>query len=313
MKHRLAWIYKPIWHRVHSHNKMWSAVTCGEPGAGKSWLDLSMAEALDRSKVDENRFSIDRVYFSAAEFAMGMAQDYPKGTAHIFDDAGLNLFSREAMQQNVKDIAKIFQSIRYKNYIILLSLPAFGMLDKVVRQLVNVYIQPTKIDFELEQTEAKFQWLNINPAIGDKIYRHKPNVSVNETHEFLNYNLVEEKLFDSIWINRPSVELAEAYEAKKKKFMDLYYKKVAAKIIARAQDGAERKLSLFQVFYKVVKANFDTYKSDIFPEPLVDARKIMLLHSDCSRSTAIDVARKINSESGYVARGVKWVKASPTG
>lgn len=262
-EHRLSWLLKPIWHKSHNHNQMFSAVACAKPGRGKSWLTISLACDVDRSHADVDRFDIDRIYFSPREFAAGMAKKWPRGTAHIFDDVGISMFSREAMLQSVRDMAKIFQSVRYKNYILFLSLPALGMLDKVVRQLIDVYIEPIDIDYELQRTECKYHWLQANPAgIGDKIYQHRPETIVTDNHSYLNYPIVERKKLSSVWVDRPAEKITKEYEKKKRDYMDDYYYKVAAQIEARERKKTEVKESKYVKYYNLAKVDVDRFVED---------------------------------------------------
>lgn len=302
----IGWLLKGIWHRTHSYNKMFSAVAVAEPGSGKSWLELSLAEILDRNSDDVDRFNVDRVYFSAAEFAQGMAQKWPKGTCHVFDDAGLNLFSREAMQRNVRDIAKIFQSVRYKNYNIFLSLPALTMLDKVVRQLVTAYIEPIGIDYELSRSECKFHWTQVNPKTGD-IYYHCPETIVKVKHPILDCTVSKRKSIRSVWIDRPSVKLAKQYEKRKQEYMDEFYRKVSKGIIERATPKKDRDKIYNEVLEKV-RLNVVDYRNDGYVEFVVaDHRKIYSSFKECSMNLAQEIARQVNLENGIKSKGQKYI------
>jgi len=289
--HRLAWLFKSIWHRPHSFNKMYSAVVCAEPGSGKSWLTLSLAETLDRNRNDVCRFSLERVYFSAAEFSAAMAKKWPKGTVHVFDDAGLNLFSREAMQKSVRDVVKIFQSVRYKNYIIFLSLPAFTMMDKAVRQLTSAYIEPIGIDFDLERCEAKYNTLQTNPHSGD-IYRHRPETLHQNSHSFLNYDFFNRSQMLTLWFDRPSEDLAKQYEAKKAVFMDSYYKQVAKDITARADKS--KKLTVYETYYTLAKENLDRLWGVDKEGQKISAAAIITRFPKCGIDTAKRIAGVLN-------------------
>jgi hypothetical protein len=229
--HRLRWLLGGLWQRPHSYNKMFSAVACGEPGSGKSWLTLSLAEALDRDNNDKPRFDIGRVCFTASEFASCVSKDWPVGTVIVFDDSGLALYSREAMQKDVRAIAKIFQACRYRRLIILLSLPSLAMLDKTVRSLINTYIQPEKILYDVQQTRAKWQWLSANPRTG-KLYSRRPTRRVKHVY-YDGLQSFKTQTIDSVLFDRPSVSLAEQYEATKKHHMDDWLVKTAAEISER--------------------------------------------------------------------------------
>jgi len=197
-----------------------------------SWLTLSHAYTLDRGQNDEPRFPVDcdRVYFSAGSFAKGLAKKYPAGTAFILDDAGLNLFSREAMTRTVIDVAKIFQSIRFKNYIILLSLPAYNMLDKAIRTLMCCYIQPNSIDPKSMMVRAGVRHLKYDPHDGI-VYRRKPIRVLKDNNTWLNYEVRQHVSVNEVWFDAPPKELRVAYEEKKAKCLGDYYDSVAKDII----------------------------------------------------------------------------------
>jgi len=258
-KNRLNWFFVPIWRATHINNDMWSAVYCAKPRKGKSWLTLSHAHTLDRGENDKPRFPTDcsRVYFSAGSFAKGLAKKYPSGTVFILDDAGLNLFSREAMSRTVIDVAKIFQSVRYKNYIILLSLPSYNMLDKAVRTLMGAYVQPNKIDADTRRVRAGVRFLNYNPHKGE-VYQQKPTRVFSNKNTWMNYEVKEHVDVNEIWFDAPPEELITAYEKKKERCLGEYYDGVARDILAREEkkEGVgSAKMRLYTKAYKEVLAS----------------------------------------------------------
>lgn len=253
----MNWFFAPIWHNVHIMNDMWSGVYCAKPRKGKSWLTLSHAWTLDRGSNDEPRFPVncDRVFFSAGSFAKGLAKNYPAGTAFILDDAGLNLFSREAMRRTVIDVAKIFQSIRFKNYIILLSLPSYTMLDKAVRTLMGAYIQPNVIDMKTMRVRAGVRFLRYDPHDG-VVYRQKPVRILKNNNTWLNYEVKQHINVNEVWFDAPPKELREAYEEKKSRCLGEYYDGIARDIISREEkkviDTGPEKMRLFTKAYKAI-------------------------------------------------------------
>lgn len=262
-KNRLNWFFVPIWRAVHINNDMWSAVYCAKPRKGKSWLTLSHAHTLDRGSNDKPRFPTDcsRVFFSAGEFAKALAKKHPSGTVFILDDAGLNLFSRDAMSRTVIDVAKIFQSIRFKNYIILLSLPAYNMLDKAVRTLMGAYVQPNKIDSDTMRTRAGVRFLNYNPNKGE-VYHKKPTRIFSNKNTWLNYEVRQKIEVNEIWFDAPPKELRVAYEAKKERCLGEYYDGVARDILAREEkkEGTgSAKMKLFAKAYNEIVASPESF------------------------------------------------------
>lgn len=215
-EHPYGFIWIPAWIRPR-RNQMFSCVSVGTVGSGKSWAMLSLAELLDRNNDGETRFSIDRVAFSASRFQELMTIKWPKGTVVILDDAGLALYSRDAMTTINKILGKTFQSHRYKNLIILLSLPVFTFLDSGIRSLMNGYVKMQEIDYENKQSIARYRLLNTDERNGE-IYYKTPMKS-----EYINdWEIPIRRVFKVPFIrfDKPSDELIKQYEDAKTIFMD---------------------------------------------------------------------------------------------
>lgn len=299
-QHRLNWFYTPIWHCTHEMNDMWSAVYCAKPRKGKSWLTLRHAWDLDRGENGEPRFPLDcsRVYFSAGEFAKGLAAKWPAGTVHILDDAGLNLFSREAMTRTVMDVAKIFQSVRYKNYIILMSLPSFNMLDKAVRTLIGAYVQPNRIDAQRRMVRAGVRFFNYDPIQGD-LYRQKPVRSFANKTSWLDYEIKNTVEMNEVWFDAPPKELTDAYEEKKERCLGEYYQKTAASITARETPKGMRseRDALFLKVYDAVIANPENFT---YRHPtrglIVELAKVLRAFPELPASMVPRIAGQVNAK-----------------
>jgi len=219
--HRNAWLWKPIWKRMHHKNKMWSAVFCAEPGSGKSWAALSIADLLDRDSDDKPRFTIDRVAFTPLQFMALVKRDWPKGTVIILDDAGLALCSKDAMTKIVRQLGKVFQSCRYKNLGILLTLPSLSMLESHTRQLLKAYVEPTGIDFERKQTRVKYHVMQTNVKQG-KTYFHRPERRERGVSAW-GYPIIHHYVVDSVLVDVPRKGLTSVYERKRRHDLKQWY------------------------------------------------------------------------------------------
>jgi len=297
-QHRQAWLWKPIYRRLHKYNKMYSGVFVGEPGSGKSYCALSLADLLDCGESGESRFSIDRVCFSASQFANLVSKKLPKGSAIIIDDAGLSLYSREAMTKIVRQISKIFQSMRYKNLLIFLTLPSLGSLDKGVRELVNGYFEPLDIDFEIEKVKCKYHRLQVNPKTG-KMYYHRPSKIVRGFYND-GYPKTSEQVIDSIWIDKPPVDLIEKYELAKKTYLDDWNLRNLKTIRAEENMKKMPKVNTFKKYLDIVNADRVKYSGISKGIKGIELTKIMKYHPECTAYTARLVCRYINKEKVFV-------------
>jgi hypothetical protein len=291
-KHRLSWLLKPIYRRVHFQNKMFSACIVAEPGSGKSYCAIDFAWLLDRGENDKPRFSMDRVCFSASQFAEVISKDWPKGTAIIMDDAGLNLYSREAMNRTVRQIAKVFQSCRYKNLVVFLTLPTLAMLDKTVRTLLNAYIEPVEIIADIEKVRAKFHFVETNPKTG-KIYYNRPEMRSYVLHP-CGRSLLSLRKVDSVLIDKPPMDLVDDYEKQKKLYLDEWNRQNVEKIRG-FESTKKRNVTIFETYYKLVLNDVKKYITMTPKGERVDASMILLYHPEVGSGTAYTLAKTVNT------------------
>ena len=283
-------VWKQAWAKMHKKNQMFSAVFCAKPGAGKSWSALAAGWLLDRKVDDIPRFDFKNVAFSAERFADLVKQKHKRGTCIILDDAGIALYSREAMTQTVRDVSKIFQSVRYKNLCILLTLPSFAMLDANVRRLVDAYIEVIDIDRHAKETVCKFHWLDANPHSG-KIYRQRQNMMAEMENTITGQTISEPVLLDSVRLPTPPKELTVPYESEKRRCMDLNYEQFHKRIVK-----GEKKEPSFAEEFKRVAENPDKYLDQfgkmLFGLLMMDgynenkARRIAVLYNQLNRIRA---------------------------
>jgi hypothetical protein len=240
---------------------MFIGVVCAKPNMGKSWLSISFCEALDRTVKDVPRFTIDRVCFSAAAFSRMLAQDLPVGTCIVFDDAGLNLFSRESMTKEIILIAKQLQQIRYKNYIIFLNLPRFKFLDKIARDMADAYIEPTGIDDKKKMTKFKFHEIVFNPKGGDEPIFKRPVVIKEQRFVGVKgekYSVKVPVTTSTMWMPAPPVVLAAGYEIKKREYLNDWNEKTAGKLEA-IEAPVSKHVKRFEEVCDLVRKNYSSF------------------------------------------------------
>lgn len=211
--HRYSHIWVEAWKKPNIQNKMFSAVFVAAPGSGKSWSAISLADLME-----EGNFDINRVAFSASQFAKLVSEQHPAGTVIVLDDCGLMMFSRDAMSKISKNLAKTLQSVRYKNLILLLTLPDLTMLDSAIRRLIDSIIDIRGIDSSKQEAFGKFHWLQTNTTSG-KIYRHSPEKVVYSTN-MVGMRIRRVLKIPMIRFDRPRQELINLYEQKKKIYLD---------------------------------------------------------------------------------------------
>ena len=291
-QHPQGWLWSPIYKRMHQYNKMWSMVVCGSPGSGKSFLASQVAHHLDRPVSGGARFNSSKIFFTASNFAKWISEPHDKGEFCILDDAGLALGSRESMTKTLKRISKIFQSCRYLNLGVILTMPHFDMIDKQIRTLVNSYAQPVRIDFEKELTWAKFHHLETNPRTG-KVYHHCPQRVSWGMHP-LGYRQKNVTILRELPFEKPPQWLINDYETAKKSYLDNWNLKNVAIVSEAEHPTVKVRENKFQFFYEIVSKNKKKYSVIRNGKTRVDMTKIMFSHPDCSSYCANLVARNLN-------------------
>ena len=279
------------WNLPHNENAMYSCVFCARPGAGKSWSSLTWAWWLDRDSDDKPRFDIERVCFTATDFAdwLRKGSQLPEGTAIILDDAGLVLYSREALSKVAIELSKAFQSMRYKNLIIILNLPSYGMLDANVRKLLYDYIEI--VGRQSNQNLAKIQEIQLNPYSGD-IYRHGIVVYKKTQHPLLKVPVIHREQ-DFIRIDKPPVKLVHAYEKRKKEYLDEWSEKsyrVLQTVEASQLEKSKKKMPITHRIFVEIKDRWQEYYDEV--KQKFSIPKIMLDYK-CNETAARLVANML--------------------
>ena len=88
--------------RLHNRNQNWLAIICGEPGSGKSYAALSIAEKIGGNIT---------VVFSPKQFMEAVnSGDLKKGDTLIFDEAGVGLAARDWNSKLNKLLGSVLQT-----------------------------------------------------------------------------------------------------------------------------------------------------------------------------------------------------------
>ncbi|KKN17191.1 hypothetical protein LCGC14_0968460, partial [marine sediment metagenome] len=122
-EHRYGELLGKIWRQVNTKNGIVTIVFCGKRGMGKSCSMAEWARILDRSGNDKCMFKPEDIKFDTVEFLEGLTGEFRRGKVHMLDDAGLHLYKSDALKDVLKKVSKVLQNIRYKNPIIMMSLP----------------------------------------------------------------------------------------------------------------------------------------------------------------------------------------------
>jgi len=185
-----------VYRRIEN-NQNWLCAITGATGTGKSYIAMRMAEILSKKfGVD---FTADNIALDITE-VLEMIQTLPKGGIIIMDEAGVQYAARSFMSKFNRQLSKIFQMFRFKNLVLIWTLPDLKMVDIDARRLMHAYMETTGIDYERKLASAKFFKVYIDRWTGE--IKHV-------------YPRFEGGIITRVEFRKPSDELIEDYEAKK--------------------------------------------------------------------------------------------------
>lgn len=199
--------------RTIGENQNFMLAIVGQTGSGKSYTAMALAMMIDTS------FTIDRINFRAQDFLKTTNQELDEGSVIMFDEAGIDVSSREWYTDRNKAINNVVETFRRDNLICIWTTPNFGNLDKKVRSYFHglaVMMPPDKWGWgaiKYYDLYAKTQDVGVAPAyplvkdgdhvvsLGSSDQPHRPNMYVCDPRKI-------------------DAELIEEYEKKKKEFTE---------------------------------------------------------------------------------------------
>jgi hypothetical protein len=175
-------------------------IACGVPGSGKSYAVITVAEAIDKG------FCAERIAFTPEEF-LEIIQDknLKSGSALVFEEVGVGISARDWYSISNKLVNAVFQTFRLRQLVVMFNTPSMIYIDSNARLLFHGYMEPVHIDFRREICTVKYMSMEYNPRDPRrKIYYH--------------YLKEGNSQIKRIEIPKPSTEIIDEYEEKKRKF-----------------------------------------------------------------------------------------------
>ena len=134
-------IFVDLFRRRIRNNKNCLVIFTGDTGSGKSYGALRFAEKLDPE------FNEKRIVFTPDKFLEIIRHDKElhSGNVIIFDEAGVGMASREWYSIQNKILSYVLQTFRFKNLIVIFTVPDFTYIDSQARKLFHFYFETSKI------------------------------------------------------------------------------------------------------------------------------------------------------------------------
>ena len=216
-------------------NKNLIIVIVGGTGSGKSYTALELARCFDPE------FDESRIVFRLIDFLRLVRKDFGyKGAAIVFDEGGVEMQARNFMTLMNKALSYVTQTMRFKNQIIIITVPDFSFIDVQVRKLVHVLITTKTIDYKRNLSIVRPLQISVRSSDG-KTFKTYPRYYSKEK----GYRKIEE-----LAVPKPPAKLVHAYERIKLAYTEDLYKG----LLHTAGGGQQVKESLSDMERSIVEA-----------------------------------------------------------
>jgi len=201
----------------------------GLPGSGKSSSSIRIGEKItNQYSKGENFFGAENVVDNFLDFINFVRHAKPSElNICVVEEISVLFPSRRAMSADNVDLAKILDTCRKKQVIIIANAPIWKAIDSHMRSMGNIYIQTLRVYKMASIVVSKFYRLQTDPRTG-KTY----------THSFKRNGRVVKKMYTKM----PNKEEWAKYEGKKNAFLEELYSKVKRKAEERKKKEGGRSL-----------------------------------------------------------------------
>jgi len=207
--------------RMKKRNLNWIVVVVGTVGSGKTYGAIEISDEMMDRKHDPNIHEI----FSIEEFMYNYNRRvYEKGDVLVFEEAGVNISSKNWQSKANKNINFVLQTCRHRNFSIIFTLPMFKFLDASTRALIHtVFIADEKnIDYEKKISYLKVYDFKVDALNGKEPYKIIPKFWVDGV-------LIAMR---RVAVKMPREEILTVYEKRKMEFTNKLNKEIEEQLIA---------------------------------------------------------------------------------
>lgn len=224
----------------------------GERGVGKSYMALRYAEKLDPA------FSLDRVVFTVEDFlekVIEMGEEEPSPRIIVFDDAGVEVDSREYNSRSNLAVRHVAETFRQDLISVFFTVPSLSMIDSSTKEMADAVIKV--IDHGLGRA-YRFIYDPFN-----KKWRTPFLFWVGDPDN------------PELRVKLPSKELTEAYERKKAKARREWYIRELQRVREEKNRGKQKRLSVREIADKIREEGVEKYRN---AKGKLDVYRISALH-----------------------------------
>lgn len=250
-------------------------LTTGLPGTGKSSKQQRLGELI-LARLKRRELKVDDIVDSLLEFVRRLRKVRRPGEVIVIEEMSVLFPSRRAMSRDNVDIARILDTVRKKQVILLANAPLYNAIDSHVRAMANVLTETLKINKTKKVVIYKGWRLQTNPGSG-KTYRHT----------FQRGGRDVKRMFT----RQPNKEVWIMYEYKKDKFMDKIYERIET-------ESQERETKL--------EKKKDTHITKNLP--LTEKERLAYIMRYEEKMTMKDIAVKMGVSAGTISQRLSKVR-----
>jgi len=214
----ITWIKKRV-----VFNLNFLSITTGPTGNGKSWLDLSIAEAIDPEFNTEKQVAFTFTEFMKALNGFNGDDEElakKKYKVIIFDEIQVSISKREWQSKINKLFNYITSTFRHQNIIVFLNSPFSDFVDSNTMKLLHSRIETKGWNKKDGKSAARFKLLDYNERI--------PKMYEGSVYMIRGKEVIK---LDGMWtMNKPSDKVIEVYERRKKEFTQRLNRQITEEI-----------------------------------------------------------------------------------
>lgn len=253
----IAWLLS----RIYKENKNNLIIICGPTGSGKSWRSLRIAELLSPN------FNMSYVVFSVEELLdLIKSGKLKKGDVVVFEEGGVGASSRNWYTILNKALLFCFQTMRHRNFTLIMNVPSMSFIDSGLRPLFHLYIETLFIDKQKDMCRCKVWRIQHNAYEGESYTKY-----------FICEEPVDEYDAISVWIGPPQTPgLIDEYERRKWEYTTKLYQSLSDDIRAEKEHAAidwSKPKDIDDIIVEV-KENIKEYQTIVNKKRMVDWKKI---------------------------------------
>ena len=197
----------------------------GATGSGKTWTAIAICEMM--SEFNGVPFTIDNIIFSLKDLmSLINSGKLKKGSCIIFDEPQVTISNRSFQSLANKVFNHLLTTFRHRNLTLFFCTPYEDLLDKTARKLFHAKFTTIKINKNTQTVKVKPVCTEYN-AHYEKFYEKFLRVAYKRK-EGGKYAVRKLKKWD---VRKPSKEIIEVYEKKKRAFTDQLNEKIERQLI----------------------------------------------------------------------------------